>query len=36
MVSNGERKGKKGKMGAEDSEVQTTIFKIKKLQGYIV
>ena len=36
MVSNEERKGKKGKMDAEDSEVQTTIFKMNKLQEYVV
>ena len=30
----GERGGRKGKQGVKDLEIQTTIFKINKLQRY--
>ena len=36
MVTGGERKGGRNTIGVGDSEVQTTVYKINKLQGYIV
>ena len=36
VVTSGEREGGRGKIGEEDQEVQTTMYKINKLQGYTV
>ena len=36
MVTSGERIGGWGKIGEGDEEVQTTMYQINKLQGYIV
>ena len=36
MVTNGERAKERGKTQVEDNKVQTTKYKINKLQGYIV
>ena len=36
VVTNGEGEGRRGKMEAGDKEVQTTMHKINKLQGYII
>ena len=35
-IASGERKGRMGKIGIGDWEIQTTIYKINKLQEYIV
>ena len=36
MVTSGERKGGRDKIEVEDYEVQTIMYKINQLQGYIV
>ena len=36
VVTRGEREVGRGKMGVGDKEVQITVYKINKLQGYIV
>ena len=36
MVANGKREGGRGKIGVGDSEAQVTMYKINKLQGYLV
>ena len=36
VVTRGEREGGWGKIGVGDQEIQTTMYKINKLQGYIV
>ena len=36
MVTSGEREVGRGKIGVEDSEVQTTMYKISKVQRFIV
>ena len=35
MVIGGEREGGRDKIGVGDYEVQTTMYKVSKLQGYI-
>ena len=36
VPTSGEREVGRGKIGVEDSEVQTTMYKIKKVQRFIV
>ena len=36
MVTSEEREGGRGNTGLEDGQVQTTRYKINKLQGYIL
>ena len=36
VVTNGEREEERGKIGVGDKELQTPMYKINKLQGYIV
>ena len=36
MVISGKKEGGRGKIWVGDYEVQTTMYKINKLQGYIV
>ena len=31
-----QREGRQGKTGARDNEVQTTMYKVSQLQGYLV
>ena len=36
LVTSGEREGGRGKIEKKDEEIQTTMYKINRQQGYIV